>query len=938
MISSRKTWGWRNWSRTWSIVGDSGKEGSFGLGVCYARAGTFTAWRFWWTTSGRRWRWWRCFATTRWTTRSTSWRRWSTWTRRASWGEKGSRRHLEDHDVFGGRDAAADERKGCNEGLSTAGGGEEFYWTAQVGRMGLRYWAYWFRRLRCEHRTLYGRSFWWSVWVVAPTLAGGQGLVQATPRDDAPWETFPRYQPGGLAEKSLILTSLEGLRQETSIQSAVQSLRRWIRWRRRAADVQVSMPDPTVLMKGLSKMTKKVMSQHPELHFASLWQGARFSWIRFRLTRRWRRLRTTSWPRWSKQDRKARDGPSDGAKIKEMRSFETVGDYGKSSGKGKGKDKEKGPAVEKADGPGQGDQKCRFYLKTESGCRKGRDCTWSHDQADGQRRCYGCGSTQHLLPQCPRKTGTGSSQQGSPQRPKAAKVTEEAKEDVAKPPSEAGTSSTEGETAQNLLLEANRMLKSLGRPREPEITNEDRLKALQQQLEEMKMKVKTLRLTRITNGDMTGLIDSGATHPMRGFKKGENTELYEKVEVILASGKKEALRMTLGGVMVVDTMGVYEGEPIVPFGTLVTRLGCKVRWEHDGRPGHSTSHQGQVEGEHREWVSTSVSEVGATVDSGAGVKGGRQERVQVGGICDRGSIERTGLDPGTGRAPGVSRITRGIEEQADRYARRKRSSTTRKPEMQKGLEKRWSSPASLRRSGWGLHVFKSDARSIGNGKTCGRAGYPSWTRTRRGIARMLRSTTSSSSWRATEGRYWRTRLPYEIGVTYISWRATTFKILGGWPGVWKLGLVSRRVWEGESWRRNVMEDDRDLPGGEAGSQGEVWRWPGWARLHVVGTARTTRIFAPQVVSFWWAVEEARGWGPKPGGCPTRRLWRSGHQANWTWHCLGDWSRAFEYQCQKPSCRWIRKFQEAITLGTGAHAGHRGGSVSCSETEDLSEGT
>ena len=75
------------------------------------------------------------------------------------------------------------------------------------------------------------------------------------------------YQPGGLAEKSLILTSLEAPREETSIQSAVQSLRRWIRWRRRAADVQVSMPDPTVLMKGLSKMTKRVMSQHPELAF-----------------------------------------------------------------------------------------------------------------------------------------------------------------------------------------------------------------------------------------------------------------------------------------------------------------------------------------------------------------------------------------------------------------------------------------------------------------------------------------------------------------------------------------------------------------------------------------------------------------------------------------------------------------------------------------------
>lgn len=65
------------------------------------------------------------------------------------------------------------------------------------------------------------------------------------------------YQPGGLAEKSLIISSLEAPREEQSIHAAVQSLRKWIRWRRRA----------TVLMRGLTKLTKKVMASNPELAF-----------------------------------------------------------------------------------------------------------------------------------------------------------------------------------------------------------------------------------------------------------------------------------------------------------------------------------------------------------------------------------------------------------------------------------------------------------------------------------------------------------------------------------------------------------------------------------------------------------------------------------------------------------------------------------------------
>ena len=192
------------------------------------------------------------------------------------------------------------------------------------------------------------------------------------------------YQPGGLAEKSLILSSLEAPREEQTIQGAVQSLRKWIRWRRRATDVQVFIPDPTVLMKGLSRLTKKVMASNPELAF------------RVSLARN--TLQVDSIPthqsvakiadhilaemeQVAHQDRKTKDtGAGDSLKIKEMKSFENQGE-GKGYGKGKGKDK--GHKGDRQEGlTSGGEQKCKFYL-SDSGCRKGRDCGWSHDQSDG---------------------------------------------------------------------------------------------------------------------------------------------------------------------------------------------------------------------------------------------------------------------------------------------------------------------------------------------------------------------------------------------------------------------------------------------------------------------------------------------------------------------------------------------------------------------------
>lgn len=65
------------------------------------------------------------------------------------------------------------------------------------------------------------------------------------------------YQPGGLAEKELILRALESPPEVTTLGEAVQAVRRWSRRRRRGGELGVLEPDPFILLKGLNRIIRK---------------------------------------------------------------------------------------------------------------------------------------------------------------------------------------------------------------------------------------------------------------------------------------------------------------------------------------------------------------------------------------------------------------------------------------------------------------------------------------------------------------------------------------------------------------------------------------------------------------------------------------------------------------------------------------------------------
>ena len=160
----------------------------------------------------------------------------------------------------------------------------------------------------------------------------------------------------------------------------------------------------------------------------------------------------------------------------------------KESGKGK-KDAKAGEKVP-----------CKFFL-TEEGCKKGKQCKWQH-ALDGQRRCWRCGSTQHLAPECPRPSS-------SPEKPKAQKAAIQGEKETKTKTGEGSVQPRsllikvkQVQVMKSLIEEAGRMLKGMTveEPRKikEEARGAEKLAQLQRQLDALtKASAKVMRLTKV---------------------------------------------------------------------------------------------------------------------------------------------------------------------------------------------------------------------------------------------------------------------------------------------------------------------------------------------------------------------------------------------------------------------------------------------------------
>ena len=383
------------------------------------------------------------------------------------------------------------------------------------------------------------------------------------------------YQPGGLAEKEVILRSLESPQETSTLPEAVGALRKWMRWRNRAKELGVSEPDASILLRGLGKIIKKPLEVHRDLSF------------RISLTRSV--LQVDSTPNSTSVHQFATHLL---AEMEMMAHAESGGR--KAQGKEIPKtteprlkkfEKENEERPPKKEGAKE-TSPCRFF-NTDTGCRKGKECKWMHTVEEGKKRCWVCGAVDHYAGSCTRpkdsrpgdpkknyqRPETRSLQKAETEQPKPA--TEGAKE------SEANNTNQEesGEVMKGLLEEANRMLKALKDTKEEEMgEREGKLKRLQKQLDDLKA-VRVFRIASIGDGTGHGLLDSGATHALRGRREGENVGEFKEVKVTLACGRETLLKMTPGGTMVAMS---HQTEPIVPLGKMVKELSCKVGWDDGG--------------------------------------------------------------------------------------------------------------------------------------------------------------------------------------------------------------------------------------------------------------------------------------------------------------------------------------------------------------------
>ena len=392
------------------------------------------------------------------------------------------------------------------------------------------------------------------------------------------------YQPGGAGEKAHLLQFLTVPETGNGLENTLLLARKWIRLFRRGRELQVVLPDPSLLCRGLDKLVSATFSgnKHP---------SASFRVASFRLERQLEYRATAV----DIEDyaylilgeleaaQLAQPLPSQ-PKVARLDDHTAAADEkDKDRDKGKGKAKGKKPCWGWQDG---------------TGCRFGANCLFLHAPL-GPGRCWECGSDAHLKPQCPLlgqggkasgggAVGSGKGSGGAAQSANAGQnssstssTAETAGASVEeKPPrkpkrkgggKDRGPKEAVRKTEEETLAEDTRPTASGG--------NVEDASARTEFFEEATKALKSLRLAKLTMKSLQGsfggggraLIDSGATTSMRTAREGEVRGLPLRT-VLLAEGETAFYQLP-GGTLLTTKVTA----PIVAMSDLM-EIGCRITW------------------------------------------------------------------------------------------------------------------------------------------------------------------------------------------------------------------------------------------------------------------------------------------------------------------------------------------------------------------------
>ena len=408
------------------------------------------------------------------------------------------------------------------------------------------------------------------------------------------------YQPGGSSERALLLSQLVQPEPYKTFRDAISGLRKWQQNLVRAQEIRATLPDASLLLRGVDAATASLLGSHPMI-------GFRVNSFRHRIgldynpavggvTQLVRLLQAESEAialvenSGEKRARTAAASAKDPPVPKsapevpppQVQTGPSVAVAQVGSGDMKGKDKGKG----KGKG-GDAQMPLCHKFSDASGCRYGDNCMFKHDRAKAKKegRCLACGKEGHFRPNCdvvaPENRRVQGDSDSSGASPKAgisegdkgkgkgakAKVSSQAKgvtEDANQPTIAKASPQGGGSASQEALLaEAAKLLKGVS------------IKAVRIS-EGSGVDASWLRSVIESASDSNfALIDSGATNALRPATT-EELRTCRVIRVDLASGATD-LRVNEHGTLLHDG----HCQVVIPAGYLI-EMGYAIQWRRKG--------------------------------------------------------------------------------------------------------------------------------------------------------------------------------------------------------------------------------------------------------------------------------------------------------------------------------------------------------------------
>ena len=386
-----------------------------------------------------------------------------------------------------------------------------------------------------------------------------------------------KVQPGSAVDKSAMLAFIVNPPTAKSVTEALSSLQKWVRVSRRTVEVHAQLPDPSLQLAGLDKIVQATLPTMPAVLFRVNTHRESHR-LDYNPTQRGvdqlalLLISELEWTTLHAPDLEPQSRPTKAPRLFSLAGGTDMPTAPPEPGKGKGKGKDKGRDSPKNEGPSPKSAKpCKLFGVADTGCTYGSQCRFSHDveRAKKEQLCFHCGRSGHMSSGCPIEHGRGKGEDSPKDKNTRPRVKAKASArrvqgsagaenaTVAPPDGQSSTPAAEALAAatralQELSLKAMTVTPSV--PEIPEIT-----------------------IRSATQVGQRGLLDGGATHPLRQAEPGE-WEGATPVEVRLAVGQSPGVRMTSQETLITQ----QPVQPIVPLGRLTKLLKCKVKWDAHG--------------------------------------------------------------------------------------------------------------------------------------------------------------------------------------------------------------------------------------------------------------------------------------------------------------------------------------------------------------------